>query len=75
MAHKVKILDFERKSISVGKAQAILEKHLDEGYTIAGVCESNGFVCYTLVCIEKPSERALPPIYTCPLDRVGAACH
>jgi len=49
MSHKVKILDFERKAIRVGDAQQILEKYLDEGYTIAGVCEANGFVTYTLV--------------------------
>lgn len=63
MSHKVKILDFERKAIRVGDAQQILERYLDEGYTIAGVCEANGFVTYTLVLTVREYEKELPPLF------------
>ena len=49
MSAKVKILDFNRRSMSAADAEKALAELLDEGYSLAGQSEGNGFVSYTLV--------------------------
>ena len=49
MHNKVKIIDFNRRSMQVEQAEKVLEDLLDEGYSIVTSTESDTFTSYTLV--------------------------
>lgn len=49
MTTKVKILDFNRRSMKVEEAENALADLIEQGYSLVSQSESNGFLSYTLV--------------------------
>lgn len=56
MRNKVKIIDFNRRSMRADQAEKILEDLLDEGYSIITSTENDKFTSYTLVKRELDIE-------------------
>lgn len=68
MRNKVKIVDFNRRSMKVEEAEQELADLLNMGYSLVGQSEGQGFVSYTLVKQEmgmgvKIGADGQPPAY------------
>lgn len=77
MRNKVKIVDFNRRSMQAEQAEKVLEDLLDEGYSIVTSTESDKFTSYTLVKRELDMEFQIgidgspAPAYFAPRSGTG----
>lgn len=77
MKNKVKIIDFNRRTMRCEQAEAQLSELLDEGYSIVTSTDNGTFASYTLVKRELDIEfkvgveGSAAPAHYAPISRTG----